>query len=182
MIDDSILVFNGHQKAVLCCGLNSNNTLAVSGSQDDKAFVWRTDNANIVFECKGHKDSVVCAQFSHSDTYIATADMSGFIQVWNNSGQQVFDYEIGDINWLLWHPIVDNVLLAGTQNGDAWLWDITNTNKCKTFQSFGSTNSVAKCMKDGKRVVMGYENGVIRIWDLKTASVLHTISGQFIIK
>ena len=29
----------------------------------------------------------------------------------------------------------------------------------------------------GKRVCAGYEDGSVRIWDLKTGAVIHTLSG-----
>lgn len=178
--DDSTLVFKGHKKSVLCCDLSSDKKLAISGGEDDLAFVWRTDDSSIVFECFGHKDSVICVKFNANNEYIASADMNGFIQIWNKSGNKLFDFEIDDLNWLLWHPLADNVLMAGTQSGDAWVWRLNHslTTDCKTFQSFGKSNTSAKCLSDGKRIAMGYEDGVIRIWDLKTTSVLHSITGH----
>lgn len=44
----------------------------------------------------GHKDSVTATGFSHDGKYIATADMSGFVQVWRvASGECVWTYECG---------------------------------------------------------------------------------------
>jgi WD40 repeat protein len=31
----------------------------------------------------------------------------------------------------------------------------------------------------GKRLVCGYEDGTIKIWDLKSGSAIHTITGRF---
>lgn len=180
-VDESTQVFSGHEKAVLCCGLSGDKRYAVSGGEDDKAFVWRTDDSGVVFEAIGHKESVVCVGFNSNDTHVATADMNGLIQVWTMSGEKVFDFEVDEINWMSWHPMAHNVLMAGTAAGDAWMWKLNPslTADCKTFQSFGKSNCVAKCLSDGKRIAMGYEDGVIRIWDLKTVSVIHGISGLF---
>ena len=177
--DDASLVFNGHSKAVLCCALSSDNRYAVSGGEDDKAFVWRTTDSSVVFECEGHKDSVIGVAFNSNDSYIATADMNGLIHVWDISGTKLFEFEVDEINWILWHPIAPNVLMAGTSAGDAWMWKLNTSlsSDCKTFQSFGKSNSAAKCLSDGKRIAMGYEDGVIRLWDMKTASVIHSING-----
>ena len=177
--DDSTLVFSGHKKAVLCCDLSHNKSYAVSGGEDDLAIVWRTTDSSVVFECNGHKDSVIGVAFSSDDSYIASADMNGLIQIWNITGTKLFELEVDEINWISWHPIANNVLMAGTAAGDAWMWKLNSslTTDCKTFQSFGKSNSAAKCLSDGKRIAMGYEDGIIRLWDLKTASVIHSVNG-----
>lgn len=177
--DDSRLVFTKHKEPVLSCALSYNGDLAISGGQDDIAYVWNVTSGDVLFQCTGHKDSVACVAFSQRDTFVATGDMSGFIQVWRKEdGVKVFEYEIDDLNWIQWHPAVNNVLLAGTAKGDAWMWKVIDDYTCKTFQSYGSANSSGKCLPDGKRVVMGYEDGSIRIWDLKGASVQYAITGN----
>jgi angio-associated migratory cell protein len=177
--DDAIVVFRDHQKPVLCCALNSDNSFAVSGSEDDFAYVWNIENGSVLLTCSGHKDSVVCVSFNNSDTYVATGDMKGYLQVWKMNGQKVFDYEMdNDLNWMLWHPIANNVLMAGTAGGEAWVWKVSGDYQCKTLQSFGSSNNVAKCFNDGNRVVMGYENGSVRVWDIKADKVIINIHGK----
>ena len=134
-----------------------------------------------MFECNGHNDSVIGVAFNSNNSYVATADMNGLIQVWNMTGDKLFNFEVDEINWICWHPIVADVLMTGTVGGDAWMWKLNSslTTECKTFQSFGKSNSAAKCLNDGKRISMGYEDGSIRLWDLKTTSIIHSINGWF---
>lgn len=112
--------------------------------------------------------------------------------------------------WLEWHPCAP-VLLAGTDDGNVWMWKIPSGD-CKTFQSSAcqatsgkvlpdgkghrhSTNS-AKTFKEtdfksnftltcifhhlspGKRAVVGYEDGTVRVWDLKQGNAIHVIKGE----
>lgn len=178
IVDDSIGCFTCHEDAVLCCDVSHDDRLVVTGGQDDKAFVWDAATQKTVFTIDGHKDSVVAVKFNKNSTLLATGDYSGFIQVWNNEGQRLYDYEVDDLNWMLWHPIAENVLLAGTTSGDAWMWKLSKTNpQCKTIYSPGSSNVTAKIFDDGKRIVMGYENGSVSIWDLKSIEVLGSITG-----
>lgn len=179
VVDESLGQFTEHNEAVLCCDVSKDDQLVVTGGQDDKAVVWEASTQKIKFEIGGHKDSVVAAKFNVNSTMVATGDMSGFIQVFDIAGQRCYDFEVDDLIWMLWHPQAENVLLAGTKAGDAWMWKLSQANpQCKTFQSFGVENMCAKIFDDGKRIVMGYEDGSIRVWDLKDTQVMHSITGK----
>ena len=52
------------------------------------------------------------------------------------------------LQWLKWHPAA-HVLLAGTVDGDVWMWKIPSGD-CKTFQGPGCTASCGILMQDGK--------------------------------
>jgi angio-associated migratory cell protein len=68
--------------SVFCCNFEPNEgKLAFSGGEDDTAYVWKVENGEVVFECGNHRDSVTHALFSHDGVYVATADMTGLIQV-----------------------------------------------------------------------------------------------------
>lgn len=104
--------------------------------------------------------------------------------------------------WLEWHPCAA-VLLAGTDDGNMWMWKIPS-GECKTFQSAASQATCGKVLPDGerrdnktlriclgvkklnhifffiagKRAVVGYEDGTVRVWDLKQGNAAHVIKGE----
>ncbi|KAM9836268.1 angio-associated migratory cell protein [Aulostomus maculatus] len=176
--DDSELTFSKHTGSVFCVSLDpATNSLAVTGGEDDKAYVWRVSDGEVLFECTGHKDSVTCAVFSHDSTLVALGDMSGLIKVWKvESKEEIWSFEVGDLEWLEWHPCAP-VLLAGTDDGNVWMWKIP-AGDCKTFQSSACQATSGKVLPDGKRAVVGYEDGTVRLWDLKQGSAIHVIKGQ----
>ena len=52
--DDAVTVFRKHSSSVFCVALGGeDNSLAVSGGEDDKGFVWKTGSAEVLFECAG---------------------------------------------------------------------------------------------------------------------------------
>ncbi|KAJ0009354.1 hypothetical protein NQD34_001056 [Periophthalmus magnuspinnatus] len=176
--DDSELTFSSHKGSVFCVSLDPvTNTMAVTGGEDDKAFVWRVTDGEVLFECTGHKDSVTCALFSHDSSLVATGDMSGMIKVWKvETKEEIWSFEVGDLEWLEWHPRAP-VLLAGTDDGNVWMWKIP-AGDCKTFQSAACQATSGKVLPDGKRAVVGYEDGSVRVWDLKQGNAIHVIKGQ----
>lgn len=176
--DDSELTFSSHKGSVFCVSLDPvTNTMAVTGGEDDKAFVWSLSDGEVLFECTGHKDSVTCAVFSHDSTLVATGDMSGLIKVWKvETKEEIWSFEVGDLEWLEWHPCAP-VLLAGTDEGNVWMWKVP-AGDCKTFQSAACQATSGKVLPDGKRAVVGYEDGSVRVWDLKQGNTIHVIKGQ----
>ncbi|NWT11645.1 AAMP protein, partial [Vireo altiloquus] len=176
--DDSEVTFSLHSASVFCVSLDpKTNTLAVTGGEDDKAFVWRVSDGELLFECSGHKDSVTCAGFSHDSVFVATGDMSGLIKVWRvDAKEEVWSFEVGDLEWMEWHPQA-HVLLAGTADGNTWMWKIPSGD-CKTFQGPACPATCGRILPDGKRAVVGYEDGTMRIWDLKQGTSLHVLKGQ----
>ncbi|XP_019959489.1 angio-associated migratory cell protein [Paralichthys olivaceus] len=176
--DDSELTFSKHTGSVFCVSLDpATNSLAVTGGEDDKAYVWRVSNGEVLFECKGHEDSVTCAMFSHDSSLVATGDMSGMIKVWKvETKEEIWSFEVADLEWLEWHPCAP-VLLAGTGDGNVWMWKIPSGD-CKTFQSPACQATTGKVLPDGKRAVVGYEDGTVRVWDLKQGNAIHVVKGQ----
>lgn len=169
--------FLGHEGSVFVCAVSGDGQLVVTGGQDDRGFVWRLDTGEPVFECGGHGDSVTGAAFNHDSTLVATADMAGAVRVWGvGDRQKVWDFETGsDLHWIDWHPRA-NVLLAGTVDGTVWMWQVPS-GQCKTLRGPHSGCCAGRALSDGKRAVAGYEDGSVRVWDLKGASVVHALTG-----
>ena len=90
-----------------------------------------------------------CTSFSHDGKYVATADLKGVLKVWScDSGHNVWSHDELDadnngpaINWLLWHPRA-HVLLAGTQKGEVWMWNISHLIK---MEMEGNTDWSTDC-------------------------------------
>ncbi|KAA8579772.1 hypothetical protein FQN60_006865 [Etheostoma spectabile] len=57
------------------------------------------------------------------------------------------------------------------------MWKIPSGD-CKTFQSSACQATSGKVLPDGKRAVVGYEDGTVRVWDLKQGNAIHVIKGQ----
>ncbi|RVE54156.1 hypothetical protein evm_001279 [Chilo suppressalis] len=179
--DHAHLVFDKHSGSVFCGKLHPEGKLAVTGGEDDVAFVWSTETGEVVMKCDGHKDSVIFAEFSFCGAYLATADMSGVIKVWqcntDEKSQQpwpmVFEYEADDLSLGLWH-FGARVLIVGTDGGDIYVFKIP-TGETKVLQGHNIKIECAKVFSDGKRLAAGYEDGALKIWDLKTGQIIHHI-------
>ncbi|XP_074655957.1 angio-associated migratory cell protein-like [Tubulanus polymorphus] len=172
--DDSKVTFSKHKGSVFCVASSPNCEFVVTGGEDDKAYVWSLDNGEHHFETEGHEDSVVACGFSHTGKYLATGDMAGNVKVWSMAGKELkCSLECGDMEWMKWHPSAD-VLIAGSCDGDVWMWKVPS-GECRTFSGPGCACTCGVVLPDGKHVAVGYENGSLRVWDLKTAASILTM-------
>ncbi|XP_032680889.1 angio-associated migratory cell protein isoform X2 [Odontomachus brunneus] len=175
-IENAVCVFKGHARSnpIYCACLSQNGELAITGSGEDVAYLWETTTGNIVMKCDGHIDSVIFAEFSHDETYLATADMKGLIQLWELSSKTCYwQNNIGDLFWIKWHHSA-NILLASCESGEIYMWSLPK-GKCKIFPGYGSVAECGTICPDGKSIVVGYRDGTIRMINLKDSTVTATI-------
>lgn len=173
--DDSIMTFSKHTNSLFCGSFNLDGSLAVTGGEDDKAIVWKVDTGDIVFEVDEHKDSVIAAEFSHDDAYLATGDMAGELRVFkvDKNYKKVWEFSMGDMSWMKWHKKA-NVLLAGSEVGEIYIWRIPSGD-CKVLQGSGEKCEVATFTHDEKRLAAGYSDGTFKLWDIKNQQILLNI-------
>ena len=87
-LDDSVVTFGGHGQgnAVFCVALHPLDPLiAVSGGEDDKGRIWRTDTGAEVAVLSGHEDSVTSVGWSFDGEMVATGGMDGRVRVWRKA-------------------------------------------------------------------------------------------------
>uniref|UniRef100_A0A670Y7X1 Angio associated migratory cell protein n=1 Tax=Pseudonaja textilis TaxID=8673 RepID=A0A670Y7X1_PSETE len=140
-------------------------------------FVWHVSDDELLFERTGHKVYVTCVGVRYDSTFVAMGDMGGFIKVWRvDAKEEIWSFEVGDFEWTEWHP-QSPVLLAGTADGNCWMWKIPS-GECKTFQGPNCPATCGCVLSDGRRAVVGYEDGTVCIWDLKQGNSLHVLKGN----
>ncbi|XP_035224532.1 angio-associated migratory cell protein-like isoform X2 [Stegodyphus dumicola] len=146
-------------------------------NEDDIEEIPLNDDSILTFEChRGHSESVIAADFSYDDSFVATADMNGFVQVWNvNSGSKVCDFDTSEIMWMEWHN-TENMLFAGTTDGCCWKWGIPD-GETSLFQTHGFGSSSGKLLPDGCTCAIGYMDGSIKLWDISNCCSIGNVSG-----
>ena len=146
--DNSIAAFYNHRKSVFCVQLHPKfpyPPLALSGGEDDRAWIWNTIDGEPVVELGGHADSVVAVGFSADGDLAATGGLDGHVRVWRRRDDAYTTWEfLTDLEgpsevvvrtgggawaklteqWLNWHPR-GNVLVAGASDSTVWMWQRT---------------------------------------------------------
>lgn len=119
----------------------------------------------------GFKDSVTQVGFSHDGSLCACADMSGVIRVYKVAAKElVWEFETSDITWMSWHPST-NVLFVATTDSELWLWKLPSGAGSKVLPGHGPEAETGCILPDGRRAAVGYRDGQVRVFDLKTEEV-----------
>ncbi|KAJ3359782.1 hypothetical protein GGF32_009017 [Allomyces javanicus] len=171
--DDSVQGFFEHKQPVHCVALHPMHpTIALSGGEDDMAYLWNVATGERLHALAGHTDSVIAAAFNMDGSLCATGGMDGKVFVWNSAtGAQVAALEASDeVMWIHWHP-KGNVLLVGTNDGQAWLYNLPSGNvMCILAGVHTAAVTCGQFTPDGKRVITGAEDGTLAFWDPRTAT------------
>ena len=183
---NSSLILTHHKKSVFCVSVQQqrgdttdNDDLKVAtGGEDDCCYLWDLKTGSVSHKWDNFKDSVTQVKFNSDGSLLAMADMSGLIQVVkvlpSLNTEPIWSFETSDLTWLDWHPSI-NVLFAGTDDSSFWMWKIPS-GQSKIYQGHGEKVELAKILPDGKRGVVGYADGSLRIFDLKSEEVIHNVT------
>ena len=79
-----------------------------------------------------------------------------------------------NVQWIRWHSQA-HVLLAGTSDGGGWMWKLPSGD-CKMFQGPNVRNTCCALLGDGRRVACGYEDGTVKVWNLKEGTPLISVA------
>lgn len=176
--DESILTFDRHKAAVFTCSLHPSKDWASTGGEDDMGYIWDINTGEVIYEITGHKDTLINCTFNADGNYLVSGDMAGEVQVFKLSDgiKKVWEYSMGDMCWLKWHPNA-NVLMAGAESGEIYIWRIPS-GECKILPGQGEKCDSGELTCDGKKLLAGYGNGVLRLWDIKTATVVNEVTSS----
>ncbi|KAJ2867774.1 60S ribosomal subunit assembly or modification protein [Coemansia erecta] len=177
--DDSVQGFFTHEKAVFSIDLSPTHpNIAVSGGEDDKAFVWRTDTGDLVAKLDTHQDSVSAVQFSRDGSLVAAAGMDGKINVYKTTDYSRCATLEGpeEVQWIEWHPKGNVLLAGGAGDGSMWMWSLPGGDFMNVFNGHSAPVTCGRFTNSGRSIVSGAEDGSLIIWDPKTAAVVRRLS------
>lgn len=173
--DDSIYSYFLHRGSAFACDINPDGKLIASGGEDDRFIITEFPSGNNVLDCDNYfQDSVIMVGFNHDGKYVSACDMLGNLGVWKiaptgSTVTCVFMETVGSLtpsSWAKWHP-KSNVLLIGGQS--VWLYKIPN-GQCKIIHDGTMDTDAGNFMPDGKRAVIGFEDGTVKVVDLATGA------------
>lgn len=159
-------LLSGHSGAITSVAGRPHSSWIASASVDGTVRVWRDPDKPVVLS--GHRGAVRALAFSPDGTLLASAGSDGTARVHTLTGlgsgraesPEILDEHDGPLRSIAFNITGSHALTLG-EDGTACLWD--SDGDARVFKGRDETVSAAIFTSDGSRIVLGDEDGTVRI-------------------
>jgi WD40 repeat protein len=165
--------------AVQAVALGPDDSLAVAGNEG-KVRLWRASDGTQRVLVSG-STAVHAVAFSESGAMLAAGGNEGTVTVWNvpGGGERFALPNLEGTVWAVAFAPDDRVLATGGDDGIV-LWDMqVDGHRLPELKDHaaGPVRSVAYA-RDGATLAAGGADGTVRVWDVNTRELRHTLPGH----
>ena len=144
-----LVVETGHPEAVRSVAFSPNGKTLITGSRDNTVKLWDITSGRELKTLSGHSDSVLSVAFSPDGKTLGSGSSDKTVKLWDSaSGREVI------------------TLLGRSSTGTFYLDGHSEAISSVTFSP------------DGKTLASGSFDRTIKLWDIRSGSVLRTLSGH----
>lgn len=123
------------------------------------------------FDLKGHTGRIRSLIFSYNGKYLYSAAIDGRVLKWDISAKTSVDLNSDLLKITSIDISASNRYLAGIdEQGKALIWNPEITSDKFTIESPGREIRAIKFNPDEKKIAIGYNNGIIELWDVTMKS------------
>lgn len=173
-----VRVFEGSGEGSMAAAFSPNGkrVLTTAGVPRKSAFLRSTETGQIERELAGHTDWLLAATFSPDGSRVATSSLDRTVRVWNAvTGEQVRSFGTGGnfMYSVAFTPDGKRVAGGGSSfDPTVHIWDIESGSTQATISAdAGSVRSI-HFPPSGDTIIIGWDEGLVRMMDLKTGQVL----------
>jgi serine/threonine protein kinase len=161
-----LAVLEGQDGAVQAIAAARQGVVAAAGP-DRSIRLWRTDIPGPVRTLRGQGDVPTALGISPGGRTIASGSAGGSVRLWSASSsrlQRSFRAHDGRVTAVAFAPSNDRLFATAGEDGQVKLWDLRNRATPRVFRGHVGAVQTLAFSADGRRLLSGGQDGVIRIW------------------
>lgn len=173
---EQLQLFAGHDDWVRAVAFSPDGERLATASHDGTVSLWDIQSGALLFMLDEHQDQVWGVAFSQ-DGRLASAAADGTIHLWNAQNGNLLDTMNGDAeeaSKVLFSPDGSALFALTGADNRIRLWDAAQGSSeplAVVEGHFGAVGVVA-VSPDGELLAAGYDDGVIRLWQLANGQLL----------
>jgi len=159
--------------------LSPNGKIVASGSEDGMVRLWDVETRKVTAKWTGHTRCVWSVCWSADGMHVASGSTDGTVRVWEmESGETVLGpIKTGNQQVYAVEYSPDSSNIASGGNKAIQIWDTTTGERLSTLKQ----DSHVLCMawtSDQQKLIAGFENGSIRIFNTTTWEQIAILEGH----
>jgi WD40 repeat protein len=152
----------------LCCAISVDEQIIAVGGKDKKLHLFNNDLKETgVLDCLGE---VTCVRFSPNGQFVATADSSRNIFVWDVATKKKlvegWQYHNAKVNSLAWNAD-NNRLASGSLDGFVYVWNVSNPTVRLSMMNANVVGVNVVAWIDDCTVATAGQDCALKTWKLK---------------
>lgn len=155
--------------------------LLAGGSEDGTIQVWDTGTGDLIYNYKGHNESVQALDFSTDRTELISASLDGSVLFWNLVGEGAEKRSTLQHNSSVYAVKFSpdgNSVATGAADRIIRIWDKNSTEKNIPFIGHNDIVSNVDYSPNGNAVISGSLDGKVLLWDMVGARSRFEITGH----
>ncbi|KAG2244553.1 hypothetical protein Bca52824_093599 [Brassica carinata] len=167
--------FVAHSAAVNCLKIGRKSSrVLVTGGEDHKVNLWAIGKPNAILSLYGHSSGIDSVTFDASEVLVAAGAASGTIKLWDleeakrncqDSHWPQIELHIGGFS-----PFGE-FFAPGSLDTNLKIWDLRKRSH-PYLQGPHSGSQCTQIHPDGRWVVSGGEDNIVKVWDLTAGKLL----------
>lgn len=166
-----------HEHLVNRVTVNQSGSLAVTASSDYNLYVWDLKTESLSMVLKGHNDDVEDFVFI-SDTLGASVSRDWRIIIWDLTTGAIKRILLGHQKDVLSISYADGKLYTTGDDMTLRTWSVDSGEQLAILGPFETETDTCAIDMPNNRIVLGCDDGVIRIFDMTSNQLIKSIEGH----
>jgi WD40 repeat protein len=168
----------GHRGGVTKISYSPDGKTLASSSLDKTVKLWNIETGHEIRTLTGHKKFVINVRYSPNGRILASTSGDNTMKLWDAESGHEIRTLIQNQYILDFSYSPDGRTLASTNGTSIKLWDIASGNEIRTLAGHQDNIWSVNYSPDGKTLVSGSEDKMIRAWDIVSGRELFFLAGH----
>ena len=182
---DCIRTIAGHSSWVRSVMFSNDGELLISGGDDQTIKVWEANSGQCLKTFQGYAHLFLSLDVHPSLRFFVSGSKDSAIRFWNiDTGECIHSFD-GDAEWVNCVRFSPDGKLLATNYSDRGtlyvsIWDIESSKRVSRLseEACSRKGRVLLFTQDGRSLITGSDDAVIKIWDVATGKCLKELNGH----